>query len=87
MEKIERKLEQARLAEPVYVSIPAKVAYDFDKFVEVQRSIFDRLGHLNCTSGFDIRWDITTRFMVDEKLNIRDLPELDVLEGGQLQVG
>ena len=57
----------------VRVSIPAKIANDYDKFIEVQRSIFDRLGHLACISGFDIRWDITTRYLVDDKLNIQEI--------------
>ena len=57
----------------VRVSIPAKVVNDYDKFIEVQRSIFDRLGHLTCISGFDIRWDITTQYQVDDQLKIREI--------------
>ncbi len=57
----------------VRVSIPANVANNYKKFIEVQRSIFDRLGHLACISGFDIRWDLTTQYQVDDKLNIREI--------------
>ncbi len=57
----------------VRVQLPAKIANDYEKFVEVQRSIFDRLGHLACLSGFDIRWDIVSQYQVDEKLNIQGI--------------
>ncbi len=65
-------IEKARANSTVQVSLPANVAYDFDKFVEVQRSILDRLGCLACCSGFDIRWDLATRFSVDEQLKITE---------------
>ncbi len=62
----------APVSKTVNVSLPANVAYDFDKFVEVQRSILDRLGCMACCSGFDIRWDLATRFSVDEQLNVTE---------------
>lgn len=58
---------------PVHVSIPVSVAYDFDKFVKIQRSILERLGCSACTSGHDIRFDIHQNFAVDEKLNITEV--------------
>jgi len=56
----------------VQVSLPASVAFDIDKFQEIQRSILDKLGCGACCSGMDIRFDLQRRFMVDEKLNIRE---------------
>ncbi|QLC23751.1 hypothetical protein HFP57_01010 [Parasphingopyxis algicola] len=58
-------------AKPVRVSLPAEVAYDFDKFQQVQKDILGRLGCLACCSGWDIRWDIFRDFRVDEKLNVQ----------------
>lgn len=63
----------------VRVSIPAKVAFDLKAFQKTQASILDRLGCLACCSGWDIRWDITRSFGVDENLNIRD-----IVEGGAI---
>ena len=56
----------------VRVSLPISVAYDIDRFQEVQRSILDRLGCMACCSGWDIRYDIQRNFLVDEKLNVRE---------------
>jgi hypothetical protein len=58
----------------VEVSIPQSVAYDFDKFVAVQKDILGRLGCLACCSGWDIRFDIQRRFVVDEKLKVQEVP-------------
>lgn len=68
-----KEISAAYKGTPVNVAVPAKVAYDYDQFVEVQRSILDRLGCLACCSGFDIRWDLATRFSVDERLNVKEL--------------
>jgi hypothetical protein len=57
-------------ATPIRVSLPADVAYDFNKFQKVQKDILGRLGCLACCSGWDIRWDIFRDFRVDEKLNV-----------------
>jgi hypothetical protein len=55
----------------VRVSIPAEVAFDVDRFQKVQRDILGKLGCQACCSGWDIRFDMEKRFVVDEKLNVR----------------
>lgn len=55
----------------VHVSLPAEVAFDLDSFSKIQRDILGRLGCQACCSGWDIRWDIARRFMIDEQLNVR----------------
>jgi hypothetical protein len=57
----------------IRVSLPASVAFELDKFQEVHKSILDRLGCGACCSGFDIRFDLQRRFVVDEQLNVRDI--------------
>jgi len=57
----------------VRVTLPAKVAYDLKSFQKVQASILDRLGCTACCSGWDIRFDVSRSFAVDDKLNIREL--------------
>lgn len=57
----------------VRVSLPAKVAYDLKAFQKVQASILDRLGCTACCSGWDIRFDVVRSFVVDEKLNLREV--------------
>jgi hypothetical protein len=60
-------------AKAIQVSLPVSVAFDLDKFQEVQKSILDRLGCQACCSGWDIRWDIQRHFHIDEGLNLREL--------------
>lgn len=54
----------------VRVSLPASVYFNLDKFQKVQKDILGKLGHLACISGWDIRFDLERRFLVDEKLNV-----------------
>jgi hypothetical protein len=66
----------------VRVTLPAKAAFDLKSFQKVQASILDRLGCPACCSGYDIRFDITRRFLVDEKLNVHEtLGGGGILEG------
>jgi hypothetical protein len=62
-----------RTGRTVRVTIPASVAFDLDRFQEVQRSILDKLGCRACCSGWDIRFDLQRRFLVDEQLKIREV--------------
>lgn len=55
----------------VHVSVPQEIAFDYDRFVEVQKSILDRLGCLACCSDFDIRWDVERSFIVGRDGDIR----------------
>ncbi len=63
----------------VRVTIPAKIAYDLKSFQKAQAEILDRLGCQPCCSGWDIIWDVTRRFGVDDKLNINELVSGDVV--------
>lgn len=63
--------QQVRAGRPiVYVTVPAKVAYDIKSMTRVTASILDRLGCPECHSGFDIRWDFVRDFYVNEKLDV-----------------
>ena len=66
----------------IRVTVPAKVAFDLGAIQKVQGSILDRLGCPACCSGYDIRFDIARSYLVDEKLNIRELAEGGVLIDG-----
>lgn len=54
----------------VQVTIPASVAFNFDKMVEINKTVLDKLGCPTCHSGFDIRYDFEQVFEFDEKLNL-----------------
>lgn len=54
----------------VRVSIPAKIAYDLGQMQKITASVLDQLGCPNCHSGYDIRFDLERRFIIDEKLNV-----------------
>lgn len=58
-------------ANVVHVSIPAEVAFDLERFQKVQTDILGKLGCMACCSGWDIRFDIARRFIVDTELNAR----------------
>lgn len=60
-------------ANVVQVSIPAEIAFDLDSFQKVQKDILGKLGCMACCSGWDIRFDIERRFVVDAKANVRTL--------------
>jgi hypothetical protein len=66
-------LRRANVTGPVEVVIPAKVAFDIEALFEVQRSIFDRMGHPGCYSGADIRFVLERRFIVNSAGNVRGL--------------
>ena len=61
----------------IRVTVPAKVAFDLAAIQKIQGSILDRLGCAACCSGHDIRFDIARSYMVDEKLNIKE-----IIDGG-----
>lgn len=60
----------------VHVTIPAEVAFDLDRIQTVQKEILGRLGCQACCSGFDIRFDIARRFIVDEQLRVKPIGNL-----------
>lgn len=66
----ELKLSNPSKSQRIVVRVPANIAYNLDKFHEVQKDILRRLGHLACTSGHDIRWELEQHFRVDEQLNV-----------------
>jgi hypothetical protein len=49
---------------PVTVYIPAEVAFNFDRLVEVQKELFEQLGHGGCYSGADFRIKIVDDWIV-----------------------
>lgn len=55
----------------IQVTIPAKVAFDIETLFDVQRSIFERLGHPACYSGADIRFMLEREFLVDNNGTVR----------------
>jgi hypothetical protein len=65
-------------SQTVHVSLPASVAFDLDRFQEIQRSILGKLGCGACCSGWDIRFDLQRQFLVDEELNVRDVGSFGV---------
>jgi hypothetical protein len=70
------KSVQSRPGGVVSVTIPADVAFDLDRFGQVQKDILGKLGCMACCSGWDIRYDIQKRFVVDTDLNVRDATAL-----------
>jgi len=59
----------------VQVSIPAEVAFDLERFQQVQKDILGKLGCMACCSGWDIRFDVQRRFVVGANLEVReDMP-------------
>ncbi|GGU15840.1 hypothetical protein [Lentzea flava] len=66
-------LRRGPAATPVEVVIPVSVAFDIEALFDVQRKVFERLGHPSCNSGADIRFTLERRFIVDAKGTLRNL--------------
>lgn len=64
-------MRRAAATGAVQVTIPAKAAFDIETLFEIQRSIFDRLGHPACYSGADIRFMLERDFLVGPDNKIR----------------
>ena len=58
-------LRAAGASNTVRVTLPVEVAFNLDRFQKVQAEIFGRLGHPQCVSGWDIRYDLVRQFVVD----------------------
>lgn len=58
----------------VNVYVPREVAYDFGKMTEVTQSVLGRLGCGGCHSGRLIDFHIIEDFVVNAKLDVRELP-------------
>jgi len=56
----------------VRVVVPAKVAFDLTSMQRVTANVLQRLGCDECHSGWDIRYELENRFLVDEKLRVRE---------------
>lgn len=72
-EFVAKDLDFQRLAssQAVTVTVPAKVAFDLESLFEVQRSVFERLGHPACYSGADIRFMVERDFVVEQGGRLR----------------
>lgn len=55
----------------VSVHVPPEVFNDLEKFQRVQGSVFGRLGHPGCTSGFQIDWKVIREFVVNPELEVQ----------------
>jgi len=57
----------------VNVSVSADLHNNFDAMQRVTKSVLGKLGCEGCHSGFDIRYDVASQFVADEKGNVRAL--------------
>jgi hypothetical protein len=73
-------IQAAELSNVVRVSVPVEAYFSLDKIQKIHKDILGRLGCMACCSGWDIRFDLERRFMVDERLNVKSVGFLP--EGG-----
>jgi hypothetical protein len=57
----------------VRVSVAPSVYFKLDAIQKIQKDILGRLGCRACCSGWDIRFDLQRQFIVDEKLQVREI--------------
>jgi hypothetical protein len=57
----------------VHVSVSADLHNNIDAMQRVTRSVLGKLGCEGCHSGFDIRFDVASQFVADEKGTVRAL--------------
>lgn len=66
-------LPEKTAGKTIRVTVPASVAYNLGKMQKATELVLKRLGCDGCHSGFDIRFDVATRFQVDEKLQLHEV--------------
>ena len=67
----------------ILVTVPASVAYNFDKMQKVSQTVLGKLGCPGCHSGFDIRFIMERQFRFNEKLEMVEgaRERFEMLEG------
>jgi hypothetical protein len=60
----------------VKVVIPVKVAFDIEALFNVQRQLFDRLGHGGCYSGTNFAFEVERSFVADVNGALRSVGEV-----------
>lgn len=70
---INELVSQLSAGRVVRVSVSADLHNNLDGMVQVTRSVLGKLGCPGCHSGFDIRFDVASQFVADEKGNVRAL--------------
>jgi hypothetical protein len=68
-----QSLKASGVSNVVRVSVPASAYFKLDAIQKIQKDILGRLGCLACCSGWDIRFDLQRQFLIDEKLNVREI--------------
>jgi hypothetical protein len=53
-----------KLIRPITVHITRDVAFNFDRLIEVQKDLFEQLGHGGCYSGADVRFTLIDEWLV-----------------------
>ena len=53
---------------PIYITVPASVAFDLRSMNKVTEIVLGRLGCPGCHSGFDLRFDFERQFLFDKNL-------------------
>lgn len=56
----------------VVVSVPVETYFNLEKMQKFQRDLFARLGHQGCHSGYDIRFDMRRRIILDANAKIKE---------------
>jgi hypothetical protein len=62
-----------QLIAPVRVTIPVEVAFDIERLFELQRTLFDRLGHGGCYSAANVMFELERRFVADREGKLHGL--------------
>jgi hypothetical protein len=60
-------LKPAATPKTVYVSVPASLAFNYDKMQGITKTVLGKLGCLGCHSGFDLRFNNENIFVFNEK--------------------
>lgn len=60
-------LASASRGRVVNVTVSADLHNNFDAMTKITKSVLGKLGCEGCHSGFDIRFDIASQFVADER--------------------
>jgi hypothetical protein len=66
----------------VRLSVPASVAYDFDKMVGLLKNLSEKLGCRPCLSGADCYFHLESDWVVDPAGKLGSIPAAGGITGG-----
>ena len=60
----------------IRIRVPARMAYDLDSMTKITANMVKELGCEPCHSGYDIRFEMISRYTINKKLDVVPVPDV-----------